>query len=264
MAQLSAALAEAERRLEDLSRPSDMDSKTTTPAMFQNATIDKAEKNEFNRLGTYCVSLENNVLEESGSPALQAPLTPLDVDYISVPATISPTLPRELVERTLLLLDTKSLLVSLTTHNHRFLTPNASSSSLSPSKREREQGNDRETEKDRGREKPPALSSSAFSGSTEGPSGFDVWLTSAWWSKESATSIGIVRDRLNRAVEGLVEHCHLLKLHLQPSAWSKPADAQLSKEEAGGTVFGLPQDTIETTGKVLQGLEATPSNAASA
>ncbi|KIL57862.1 hypothetical protein M378DRAFT_27805 [Amanita muscaria Koide BX008] len=51
---------------------------------------------------------------------------------------------------------------------------------------------------------------------------------------------------------------------IPPSAWSKPADAQLSREEAGGTVFGLPQDTIETAGKVLQGLEATPSNAASA
>ncbi|KIL70493.1 hypothetical protein M378DRAFT_156644 [Amanita muscaria Koide BX008] len=115
-----------------------MDSKTTTlatpgplDAMFRNATIDKAERNEFNsargmfncavnntfnltkqgeNLVLDCVSLENNVLEESGSPALQAPLTPPDDDYISVPATISPTLPRELVERTLLLLDTKSVL----------------------------------------------------------------------------------------------------------------------------------------------------------
>ncbi|KAM6499935.1 hypothetical protein JOM56_005443 [Amanita muscaria] len=51
---------------------------------------------------------------------------------------------------------------------------------------------------------------------------------------------------------------------IPPSAWSKPADARLSKEEAGGTVFGLPQDTIETAGNVLQGLEAKPSNAASA
>ncbi|KAM6497457.1 hypothetical protein JOM56_007930 [Amanita muscaria] len=69
-----------------------------------------------------CVSLEkisdpSNVLEESShalqgtrTPALQAPLTQPDDDYTPIPATISLTLPRELVEHILLLLDTRSIL----------------------------------------------------------------------------------------------------------------------------------------------------------
>ncbi|KIL65000.1 hypothetical protein M378DRAFT_556245 [Amanita muscaria Koide BX008] len=46
------------------------------------------------------------------TPALQGPLTPLDDDYTLIPATISLALPRELVERILLLLasDTRSML----------------------------------------------------------------------------------------------------------------------------------------------------------
>ncbi|KIL62142.1 hypothetical protein M378DRAFT_166125 [Amanita muscaria Koide BX008] len=69
-----------------------------------------------------CVFLEkisdpSNVLEKSShplqgieTPALQEPLTPPVGDYTSVPATISLTLPRELVEHILLLLDTRSML----------------------------------------------------------------------------------------------------------------------------------------------------------
>ncbi|KIL65122.1 hypothetical protein M378DRAFT_162378 [Amanita muscaria Koide BX008] len=71
-----------------------------------------------------CVSLEkisdpSNVFEESSHPlqgigtsALQGTLTvtPPDDDYTPVPATIPPALPHELMERILLLLDTKSML----------------------------------------------------------------------------------------------------------------------------------------------------------
>ncbi|KAM6497732.1 hypothetical protein JOM56_005680 [Amanita muscaria] len=49
-------------------------------------------------------------LQRTGAPALQGPLTPPDDDYIPVPATISLTLPRELMERILLLLDIKFML----------------------------------------------------------------------------------------------------------------------------------------------------------
>ncbi|KIL62103.1 hypothetical protein M378DRAFT_805228 [Amanita muscaria Koide BX008] len=130
--------------------PSDMDSQITSPAapdplaaMLHNAPIDQAGRNEFSNTAretvlnfhqnshsavptgagqAECVSLEkisdpSNALEESShalqgtrTPALQAPLTQPDDDYTPIPAAISLTLPRELVEHILLLLDTRSIL----------------------------------------------------------------------------------------------------------------------------------------------------------
>ncbi|KIL63037.1 hypothetical protein M378DRAFT_12410 [Amanita muscaria Koide BX008] len=87
------------------------------------ATLINIARSYTNTVDEYdCVSLEkisdsSNVLEESHRPlqgiktqALQGLLTTPDDDNAPIPATISLALPRELVERILLLLDTESML----------------------------------------------------------------------------------------------------------------------------------------------------------
>ncbi|KAM6497484.1 hypothetical protein JOM56_007957 [Amanita muscaria] len=95
-----------------------MDSQTTAPAVFdrpdeRNEFSNTGARNMFKSVPNYCHNSRSAAptgARQAGASTLQGHITPPDDDYAPVPATISLTLPRELVERILLLLDTKSML----------------------------------------------------------------------------------------------------------------------------------------------------------